>query len=83
VRELSKLYTRALRSRPKIVGIACEDSAPNLLEASDRGFLLVNCSTSGDASRVTRERLPTRFREIALGSSDGWERIIGALTGKH
>lgn len=82
VRELSKLYTRALRSRPKIVGIACDNNASELLAACDRGFLLVDSSKSADTSVTTRERLSGRFREIELGSVDGWTRIVEALSGK-
>ncbi len=82
VRELSKLYTRALRSQPKIVGIACEDGVSELLDACDRGFLLVHRTTSADGSNTTRERLPARFREIELGSADAWERVAEALSSK-
>ena len=82
VRDLSKLYTRALRSQPKMVGIACEDNALELLEACDRGFLLVDRTTSADASKITNERPPARFREIALDSTNVWERIVEALSGK-
>jgi mannosyl-3-phosphoglycerate phosphatase len=81
LRELSKLYARALRSQPKNVGIAREDSVSELLEACDRGFLLVDSSTANDAS-TTRERRPARFREIELDSSDVWERIVEALSGR-
>jgi mannosyl-3-phosphoglycerate phosphatase len=82
VRELSKLYARALRSQPKIVGIACEDNVSELLEACDRGFLLVDSATATTASNGARERLPARFREIELDSADVWERIVEALSGK-
>ena len=82
VRELSKLYARALRSQPKIVGIACEDDGSQLLEACDRGFLLVDRTSPGEGSDSTRERLPSRFRELELGSTDVWERIVKALSGK-
>jgi predicted mannosyl-3-phosphoglycerate phosphatase (HAD superfamily) len=82
VRDLSKLYTRALRSQPKIVGIACEDKSLELLEACDRGFLLVHRTTSADASNITNQRPPARFREIALDSTNVWERIVEALSGK-
>jgi hypothetical protein len=82
VRELSKLYARALRSQPKIVGIACEDNVSELLEACDRGFLLVDSATATNASNWARERLPARFREIELDSADVWERIVEALSGK-
>ena len=82
VRELSKLYARALRSQPKIVGIACEDDGSQLLEACDRGFLLVDRTSPGEGSDSTRERLPSRFRELELGSTDVWERIVKALSRK-
>jgi len=82
VRELSKLYARALRSQPKIVGIACEDDGSQLLEACDRGFLLVDRTSPGEGSDSTRERLPSRFRELELGSTDVWERIVKSLSGK-
>jgi predicted mannosyl-3-phosphoglycerate phosphatase (HAD superfamily) len=82
VHDLSKLYTRALRSQPKIVGIACEGNASELLEACDRGFLLTGRATSTDASNITNERPPARFREIALDSTNVWERIVEALSGK-
>jgi predicted mannosyl-3-phosphoglycerate phosphatase (HAD superfamily) len=82
VRDLSKLYTRALRSQPKIVGIASGDGGSELLAACDRGFLLVNRTASVDDPDSQRERLPARFREIDLGSADGWERVVEALSGK-
>jgi predicted mannosyl-3-phosphoglycerate phosphatase (HAD superfamily) len=82
VRDLSKLYTRALRSQPKIVGIASGDGASELLAACDRGFLLVDSTASLDDSDSQRERLPARFREIGLSSADAWERVVEALSGK-
>ena len=82
VRDLSKLYTRALRSQPKIVGISREDDS-ELLATCDRGFVLVD---SADASAVEvesgRHRRPARFREIPIGSGDEWERILEGLSGK-
>jgi predicted mannosyl-3-phosphoglycerate phosphatase (HAD superfamily) len=82
VRELSKLYARALRSQPKLVGIAREDEASELLAACDRGFVLVDRGGLEGDSDSKRERLPARFREIELGSAEGWERIIEAVSGK-
>jgi predicted mannosyl-3-phosphoglycerate phosphatase (HAD superfamily) len=81
VRELSKLYTRALRSQPKIVGIAREGDG-SLLEACDRGFLLVDHPTYGSADTMRRDRLPARFREMSLDAADVWERMVEALSGK-
>jgi mannosyl-3-phosphoglycerate phosphatase len=82
VKELSKLYTRALRSQPKIVGLACEDDGSQLLEACDRGFLLVDHTTSGSGAPMRKDRLPARFREMSLDAADVWERIVEALSGK-
>lgn len=80
VREVSKLYARALRSQPKIIGISRADGASELLSACDRGFVLVDGAT--ESSDSERERLPARFREIELDSTDVWERIIGAVSVK-
>jgi predicted mannosyl-3-phosphoglycerate phosphatase (HAD superfamily) len=82
VRELSKLYARALRSQPKMVGIAREDASSDLLSACDRGFVLVDRDKPDEVSEAVRERLPARFREVALGSGEGWEQIIEAVSGK-
>jgi predicted mannosyl-3-phosphoglycerate phosphatase (HAD superfamily) len=82
VRELAKLYFRALRAQPKIVGIASEGTGGQLLEACDRGFLLVNCTTSADSWKTPSERRPGRFQEIGLGSPDAWAQILQYLTGK-
>ena len=81
VRDLSKLYTRALRSQPKIVGISREDDS-ELLAACDRGFVLVDDTDSAGRLESGRDRRPARFREIALGSGDEWERILEGLTGR-
>jgi predicted mannosyl-3-phosphoglycerate phosphatase (HAD superfamily) len=81
VRELSKLYTRALRSQPKIVGLAREDNA-ELLAACDRGFVLTDNANTGSSTVLKRQRPPARFREIDLGSADTWERIVETVSGK-
>lgn len=82
VREVSKLYTRALRSQPKIIGIAREDGGSELLAACDRGFVLTMADTHRENPGDERERLPARFREIALDSPDVWERILAAVSCK-
>ena len=81
VRELCKLYTRALRSQPKIVGMASDGDDSELLAACDRGFVLVDRGNSPEAESG-RERKPGRFREIDLGAGDAWERIIEGLSTK-
>jgi hypothetical protein len=79
---VSKLYTRALRSRPKIIGISRADEASELLSACDRGFVLVDGTSQAEGSDGERERPPARFREVELGSEDVWERIIEAVSSK-
>jgi predicted mannosyl-3-phosphoglycerate phosphatase (HAD superfamily) len=82
VREISKLYTRALRSQPKIVGITRQDDDPELLAACDRGFVLVDQAQSEGDLGSERERLPSRFREVTVDSPDVWEQIIEAVSSK-
>jgi predicted mannosyl-3-phosphoglycerate phosphatase (HAD superfamily) len=82
VRELSKLYARALRSQPKIVGLAHEDCDSELLAACDRGFVLTDHASTGSSTDPKADRLPARFREIDLGSADAWERIVETVSGK-
>jgi predicted mannosyl-3-phosphoglycerate phosphatase (HAD superfamily) len=82
VRSLSKLYTRALRSQPKIVGVARENDEPDLLTACDRGFVLTEAAAPSDGFDSQRGRLPARFRQIEMGSPEVWERIVEGLSGK-
>lgn len=82
VRELSKLYTRALRSQPKIVGIAQQGGDLELMSVCDRGFVLVGGDGTAEDLDSQEKKLPARFREINVESEDGWERIIEALKGK-
>lgn len=82
VREVSKLYARALRSQPKIVGIVRQDDDPELLAACDRGFVLVDQAKSEGDLGSERERLPSRFREVTVDSPDVWEQIIEAVSSK-
>lgn len=82
VREVSKLYTRALRSQPKIIGIARDDRASELLSACDRGFVLMDGLRDDEDPSSEPERLPARFREIDLDAPDVWDRIIAAVSSK-
>lgn len=82
VRELSKLYARALRSQPKILGIGRGSDSRELLEACDRGFVLMD-STDLEVGGEPREtKLPHRFREVALDEPTVWEQIVESLGSK-
>jgi hypothetical protein len=82
VRELSKLYTRALRFQPKLVGIAAEWSNSDVLSACDRGFLLLE-KPKAEAMPGTRKSSGSAMREIDISGGDGWESILQAVTSKQ
>ena len=82
VRDLTKLYTRALRSHPKVVGITKQEGLAELAGACDRGFLLREPGASNESSEQGGMRLPSGFREADLGAADVWERMVESLTGK-
>jgi predicted mannosyl-3-phosphoglycerate phosphatase (HAD superfamily) len=82
VRELSKLYTRALRSQPKLVGIAAEWSDSEVLSACDRGFVLVE-NPKAEVTPGTRKKAGNAMREVDIAGPDGWESILQAVTSKQ
>ena len=82
VRELSRLYTRALRSQPKILGIVRSGTGSEMLTACDRGFVLVDRTQPAVDSDSEREALPSRFRQVALDSGEAWEQIMEAVSGR-
>jgi mannosyl-3-phosphoglycerate phosphatase len=82
VRDLAKLYTRALRTHPKIVGITKHEGLAELAAACDRGFLLREPDATNDSPEQAGKRLPSGFREVDLGAADVWERVVESLTGK-
>jgi len=77
VLELSKLYDRALRSHPTILGIATPDEAKELFPACDRTILLSSESsdTETPSFRATRE--------IPLAVPDVWDRVLEGITARR
>lgn len=73
VRQLSKLYERALRSRPSIVGISTEDQAEELLPACDRRILLGH-GNGREAASTSRQR--SGIKHFSLNSSDVWDILL-------
>jgi len=73
VRELSKLYDRALRHHAASVAIATSDEAQTLFPACDRQVLLTRAagSTAGDG----------RSREFSLRDHNLWKDLSDYLTG--
>jgi predicted mannosyl-3-phosphoglycerate phosphatase (HAD superfamily) len=73
VHQLSKLYERALRSRPSVVGISTEDQADELLPACDRRILL---------SHRNADEVPLNCRQgsgtkhFSLKDPDVWDILL-------
>ncbi len=82
VRDLAKLYTRALRTHPKVVGITTQDGLAELAAACDRGFLLRESAATNNVSAQGGKRLPSGFREADLSAADVWEQLVESLTSK-
>lgn len=76
VRELSKLYERALHARPLAVGIATKEEGEELFAACDRNILLVDDS----AKEPSAARHGRVLREISLTGPDAWEQILESVT---
>lgn len=79
IQHLSKLYDRALRYHPTILGVATPEDAPELFAACDRRILLTegrneNPPDSADSGvNVTR---------LALRDPETWEAVLASATGK-
>src|SRR6266481_1097369 len=76
IRELAKLYDRALRYHAHTVGIATPDSAAELFPFCERTILLSD-RTSPEVSRTRPEASHTR--QLPLQSPDVWERLLESL----
>jgi len=81
IRELSKLYDRALRSHARSVALVTPSSSSALFEACDHAILLRDVAKShpgDDQSQNSSSVL--KVMELSLNSSDGWGQILAALT---
>ncbi len=79
IRELSKLYDRALRSHAHVVAVATEDLAAGLFPFCERTILL--------SDREPQEQAPpgtytAGSRRVPLHSKDLWERVLESLNTK-
>jgi mannosyl-3-phosphoglycerate phosphatase len=79
VRELSKLYQRALRSHPAIVGIATTGEAEGLLPACDRGLLLAKQAEIDALSIGSRA---SKNKVLPLSSPDIWDLVLSSVTSR-
>jgi predicted mannosyl-3-phosphoglycerate phosphatase (HAD superfamily) len=73
IRALSKLYERALRSRPAILGIATQEESRELFAACDRAILLGHPASYASGSH------PSKAREIPFPAPDTWDLVLAGL----
>lgn len=80
IRELTKLYDRALRYHAHTFGIATSDLADGLFPFCERTILLTN-RKSEEASR----ELPVtgHARRVSLHAPDVWERLLATIATKN
>lgn len=76
VLELSKLYSRALRSHPKVVGLATPEEAVELFPSCNRSVLL----KTQEADDLALDGL--KAREFSLADPDVWDRLLDGVTAK-
>jgi predicted mannosyl-3-phosphoglycerate phosphatase (HAD superfamily) len=79
IRELSKLYDRALRYHAHTVGIATAELAPSLFPFCERAILLTDRQSSTHSGNEPESR---RVHEIKIHSPQVWEQLIEAVSRK-
>jgi predicted mannosyl-3-phosphoglycerate phosphatase (HAD superfamily) len=79
IRDLAKLYDRALRYHAHILGIATAELAPALFPFCDRTILL---SDRNSEQTLDNPQETPRHRRIPLRSPDVWENLLEAVSTK-
>ena len=77
VRELSRLYDRALRSHAHPVGIATPAQAQELFPFCERTILLHDGTSVGTVQNLSQT---PRVQQLALRDPDIWEQVLGLAT---
>ncbi len=77
IRELSKLYDRALRSHPQTIGVATPELAAGLFSFCDRSVLLTVCEAKQDSGNLSDTPLK---RRVSLNAPDSWQRLLGVVS---
>ena len=78
IRDLSKLYDRALRQHARIVGIATEDLSPGLFPYCERTILLASRRQDIDSADARHPKT----RRLELRAPDIWEQVLEAIAMK-
>jgi predicted mannosyl-3-phosphoglycerate phosphatase (HAD superfamily) len=84
IRQLTKLFDRALHGHAPRIGLAPREQADELFPACDRNILLVAGSVEPDDDE-TAARPPSgsRVREISLHAPEVWEEVLAQITRKN
>jgi mannosyl-3-phosphoglycerate phosphatase len=77
VRELSKLFERALHSHPTLIGIATPDQANDLISSCYRSILLTNQPLEENPPGQPKT---SPIKQLSLQDPDVWERLLASLT---
>jgi predicted mannosyl-3-phosphoglycerate phosphatase (HAD superfamily) len=80
IRDLSKLYDRALRYHAHTLGIATPELAAGLFPSCERKILLTGRTSE---SRTTEASVGHGVRQMDIHSPDLWEQILEAVTVPH
>jgi predicted mannosyl-3-phosphoglycerate phosphatase (HAD superfamily) len=80
VRQLARLFDRALHTHATSIGIAPLDQADELFPACGRNFLLI--AQSGEEAPVPPPGSP-RTKRIHLHAPDAWEEVLSQITVKN
>jgi predicted mannosyl-3-phosphoglycerate phosphatase (HAD superfamily) len=76
IQSLAKLYDRALRYHPSIVGVATEEGAAELFSACDRSILLSKESKAADTDSPASG---SRTRHFDLRDPEVWTQVLESL----
>jgi mannosyl-3-phosphoglycerate phosphatase len=79
IRDLSKLYDRALRYHANVLGIGTPEGSAELMQAADRGWILR--SPRDAANESVTKRGATKARDVLFEGPDAWEEVLSRVTG--
>ena len=80
IQTLAKLYDRALRYHPTIIGVATDEEAIELFPICDRSILLTD-GKKGETSEPPTQG--SRSRHFSLRNPETWELILESITSKR
>ena len=79
IRELTKLYDRALRYHAHTMGLATQELAPGLLPFCERSILLVDRKRESSSEDQPAK---LRSRQVAFDAPDVWEQLLEMILAK-